>query len=83
MFHTGLPIGVWMRHMEMVMPLPMSMLLIFMQHASSNHWLAVACVGAGNIQRHWVKGCKHPYIWDNRDIILCMAVAIWRYIAYN
>lgn len=75
MFHTGFPVGIRVCDVEMIPFLPMA--FVFMEHAPGNNGLAVAGIGAGNVYRYRVKGCKHAYIRDNWDIVFRMAVTVW------
>ena len=48
-FHAGLPIGVWVGEMEMVMVIAMAIFFVFTEDAASNYRLCVAGVSTGNV----------------------------------
>ena len=60
------------------------MIVVHMRHpvqlAFCNHRLTVHRICTGPVQRHRIKGGKHPHIRNDRNIIFRMTVTIRRHV---
>ena len=76
--NAGLPVSIWMIHVEVVTMLVRKLLIMYMlvKLRMRNDICCVNHVCASHIKCDWIKRCKHTNIWNNWDIIFCMTVAV-------
>ena len=76
MFYRSLPVGIGVNVCKVVVVFA----AVLFQNASGNDRLAVDSVHTGHIESHRVEGSEHADVRDNRDIVLRVAVTVWRYV---